>query len=80
MIMTWVYDGYAWQSGWFVDQYRQSNADATLLFSADGASQTAKGLPGDTVASNRPELRNKRLYLGQSLKTGARRDLYFSVE
>ena len=60
MIMTWVYDAYTWQSGWFVDQYRQSNADATLLFSADGASQTAKGLPGDTVASNRPKLRNKR--------------------
>ena len=58
--MAWQYDEYTWQSGWFLDQYRQGNGDSTLLFSADGVSQTANGLPGDTVASNLPELRNKR--------------------
>ena len=52
--MFWQYDKYTWQSGWFLDQYRQGNGDSTLLFSADGVSQTANGLPGDTVASNLP--------------------------
>ena len=57
--MTWEHDGYSWQSGWFLDQYRQGNGDNTLLFAADGKTSSVQGLPGITVASNLPELRNR---------------------
>ena len=57
--MSWEHDGHTWQSGWFLDQYRQGNGDNTLLFAADGKTSSAQGLPGITVASNLPELRNR---------------------
>ena len=59
LIMTWEFDGHVWQSGWFVDQYRQANGDNMLLFSADGKTSVANGLPGITVASNLNELRDE---------------------
>ena len=26
--MSWQHGGYTWQSGWFLDQYRQGNGDS----------------------------------------------------
>ena len=70
--MTWEFDGHVWQSGWFVDQYRQANGDNMLLFSADGKTSVANGLPGITVASNLNELRDETGwgYNTQSRPTG----------
>ena len=79
--MTWEHDGHVWQSGWFLDQYRQGNGDNTLLFAADGKTSKAHGLPGITVASNLPELRNRRgwSYSTQHRPTGLGDNITFSL-
>jgi len=79
--MSWEHDGHIWQSGWFLDQYRQGNGDKTLLFAADGKTSKAQGLPGITVASNSPELRNRRgwSYSTQHRPTGLGDNITFDL-
>lgn len=45
--MTWEHNGYAWKSGWFIDEnFNGGNADDYLMFSADGATTKGYGVPG----------------------------------
>jgi hypothetical protein len=58
--MTWTLDigdtTYTLQDGWFEDKIRLDGDFTYYLFSADGVTTEAPGLPGVTIASNLPEL------------------------